>query len=124
MSVDKFLHLRYDERNYNCAHFFCDAWEELVGFSVREALQGFLAPPSERRAELGTIKRAFTRLDGPRSPCLVLMDRPHTAPHVGLFYEGRVLHILESGVQYMPVHIATFGFRLVRYYGYTNRNYS
>lgn len=119
MSVDQFLNKRYDPMNYNCAHLVCDAWEAETGEPIREALQGFLQPPGARRVDWSQ-RSHFERLDAPRSPCLVLMDRPKTTPHVGIYLRGRVLHITEAGVQFMPVPIATYGYRLVRYYGYAN----
>lgn len=119
--IDNFLDRRYNRRSYNCAHFVADVWEAETGEPIREALDGFLAPPRARRVDWSQ-RRHFTRLEAPRSPCLVLMDRPKSTPHVGMFLRGRVAHIQPVGVQFMPLDIVTLGYKTVRFYGYANRN--
>lgn len=119
--IDRFLPRVYDPANYNCAHFVCEVWEAETGQPIGEALAGFLAPRSARVADMRQRSK-FTRLERPKSPCLVLMDRPKLAPHVGMYLRGKVLHIQEKGVQYMPLPIATYGYKSVRFYEYANRN--
>lgn len=115
MSIDEFFHKCYNRQSYNCAHFVCDVWMRVTGVSIDRTLEGFLHPPSARRAD-PALRRAFVRLGQPVSPCIVLMQRAKSAPHVGVYLNGRVLHIHEHGVEFQPVDVASRGFDRVRFY--------
>lgn len=115
MSIDQFLDRRYDRRNYHCGHLLCDAWEAETGEPLRHALAGFLLAPEHRRAGWSLL-RSLRPLTGPASPAIVLMRRPRSPCHVGMFIRGKVLHIREAGVAFQPLAIATFGFPLVGFY--------
>jgi hypothetical protein len=115
MSIDEFFHKCYNRQSYNCAHFVCDVWKRVTGASIDRTLEGFLHPPSARRAD-PALRRAFVRLGQPVNPCIVLMQRAKSAPHVGVYLNGRVLHIHEHGVEFQPVDVASRGFDRVRFY--------
>lgn len=115
MSVDSLFYHRYDRNTYNCAHFLVDAWKCIVGDDISDKITGFLLPAKERHGG-AYLRKHFYPLGKPQSPCIVLMHKTRQAPHVGMFIRGKVIHIQESGVQYMPLDIATFGFDKVRFY--------
>lgn len=115
MSIDAFFNRKYDRNNYNCAHFVCEVWESITGEDLTHKLAGFLRSPDDRRAVLSDL-RVFKRLDRPESPCLALMQRRGSAPHVGLFVRGRVLHIHEMGVEFQPIDVASRGFEKIGFY--------
>lgn len=115
MSVDKLLGKTYNRDAYNCVHFLVDAWRHLVGQDLSARLAGFLRPAAARGV-VAPARHDFARLDAPCSPCIVLMHRPRSAPHVGMYYRGRVLHIHEHGVEYQPIDVASRGFTKLRYY--------
>jgi len=116
VSIDLFLGRIYNKKTYNCAHFVADVFLHEAGRDITETLAGFLLPPGKRTVD-PSIKKLFTKLSKPADNAIVLMSRPRTSPHVGLFLRGKVLHLTEhSGVQFMPLHIATLGFRKVRFY--------
>lgn len=119
MSIDKFFNRTYERNHYNCAHFVCEVWKDLTGQDISGSMSGFLVPMKERHA-LPTLRRYFERLEGPRSPCIVLMQRPRYAPHVGIYLRGRVLHIQEHGVEFQPIDVATIGFTQIGYYNVKN----
>lgn len=114
-SVDSFLDRTYDDKNYNCLHFVAEGWFDLTGVDILDALQSLIGAFAERRVTKEGV-RAFARLNGPESPCLVVMRRPRTTPHVGIFLRDNVLHIQRCGVQFMPIRVAAFGFKSVQYY--------
>lgn len=60
------------------------------------------------------IKR-FKILEAPISPCIVVMQRGITTPHIGIFIDGNILHIHGGGVEYQPIRTATRGFNQIRY---------
>lgn len=122
MSVDKYLHLRYDKRAFNCAHFASMVWEDLTGQDLALNLAGFSGPQAERKVNMAQL-RVFTRLAAPVSPCIVLLSRPRTEPHVGVYLRGKVLHITEAGVAFDFVEVASTGFPNVRYYDVANSNH-
>lgn len=116
MSTDQFFKRVYDAKNYNCAHFVAEVYHAETGIDISKKLAGFLLPPDERTVQT-SIRHEFKRLDAPIESCLVVMHRPRTSPHVGLFLRGKVLHLTETnGVQYMPLEIATLGFSTIRFY--------
>lgn len=115
MSIDKFYRRKYNSDNYNCAHFVCEVWEHLTQNKITEQMQGFLLPVANRRAPF-SLRREFTRLLTPESPCIALMLRPGYASHVGIFIDGKIFHIRKTGVEYQPVDVASFGFKTIRYY--------
>lgn len=122
MSVDKYLHLDYDKRAFNCAHFASMVWKDLTGQDIGPNLVGFTRPRAERTVNMAQL-RVFTRLGAPVSPCIVLLSRPRTEPHVGVYLRGKVLHITQAGVAFDFVEVASAGFPNVRYYNVANSNY-
>lgn len=115
MSIDALYSKTYDKNAYNCAHLVADAWELVTGNSIQEALAVFLVPAKLRTAP-ASLRERFVRHDKPVSPCVVLMRRANTPPHVGMYYNGRVIHITEVGVQYQPLDVVSRGFTNVGYY--------
>lgn len=87
----------------------------LTGQDVTERLTGLVGDFAGRRVNPSGVK-GFTRLQSPRSPCFVVMQRTKFVPHIGIFLNGRVLHLTERGVQFMPIEIARSYFTGIRYY--------
>jgi hypothetical protein len=114
-SIDKYFNKRFNSRTYNCAHFVCDVWADLKGFEMAEVLKGFLCAEKDRKAIKKDLN-VINFLPKPVSPCVVLMQRPKAAPHVGIYLENKVLHILEASVQYQPLDVATLGFNKIRFF--------
>lgn len=115
MSIDVFYHRKYNKNTYNCAHFVCEVWKHLTGQCMSSRVPGLLTPAADRHVSFGMM-RGLERLAGPRSPCIVVMTRPRFPPHVGIFLNGRVFHIQETGVEYQPIEIASIGFKTLGYY--------
>lgn len=115
MTTDEFLTRRYHKRDYNCAHLVVEVFERLQGAEVAQVLRGYLCAPSERRNSKNDLRRAVV-LPKPITPCVVLMQRKRET-HVGVWWRGKVLHILEDrGVQYVPLEVASLGFPKVRFF--------
>ncbi len=114
ISFELFRH-RYDATSYNCAHFLRDAWLQVTGEDLSLVLEGFLAPKVDRAPDRRLLRR-FARLERPTSPCVVMMRHGLARPHVGMFYQGRLLQLQENGVTWLPMQIATSGYPSVRFY--------
>lgn len=113
--LDDLFWKQYDRQNYNCAHFARDVWQIETGADITETLSGFLLPPGERKVDPG-LRRKFKRLSKPVSPCIVLMHRPKSVPHVGVYLRGKVIHLHEKGVEFVSMDIATRGFKKMGFY--------
>jgi hypothetical protein len=115
MSLDKFLSLRYNEADYNCAHFSRDVILDRTGRNVGDYLAGFLFAPEGRSAQLSTL-RCTQFLEKPRDACLVWFRGVGRSNHVGVWWRGKVIHLAENGSPfYVPLSIARLGFQEVRF---------
>ena len=114
-SVDLFMDRRYRSRTYDCLHFTRDVWLEAAGDDIGERLASLLGRGRDRKVSK-EHRRAFRKLSAPEDPCLVLMRRPRASPHIGVYIRGRVLHIWERGVEFMPVDVAARGFSSTEFY--------
>lgn len=114
-SVDGFLDRRYDRKTYDCLHFTRDVWMAATGEDLGDSLATLLERGPARKLARAH-RRLFQRLDRPEDPCLVLMRRPRTAPHAGVYIRGRVLHLWDGGAEFMPPEVASRGFTTVGYY--------
>ena len=84
-------------KDYTCHDFACDAWKEITG----------------KKLVLGKRKE----VDKPVSPCIVfLYNDSRSDSHVGVFYEGKVIHLAMRGVQYIPLESLTHYFKKVSFY--------
>lgn len=99
-SIDDYLQRKFDMKSYNCWHMAKEAWQELTS----EVLQS---------RDIGN----FVRLTKPQAPCFVLMQKKNAVPHVGIFYNGKVLHLHPvRNACYEPVFLASIGFHETDYY--------
>ena len=115
MSTDEFMTRRYHKRDYNCAHLVVEVFERLRGPDVAQVLRAYLCAPEERRSRRADLRKAVV-LHEPVTPCVVLMQRKRET-HVGVWLNGRVLHIMEGrGVMHVPLEVASLGFSRVRFF--------
>lgn len=115
MSIDKLMSKRYDRNTYNCAHLAVDVWLELTGKDISGPMDGFLLPTRTRHVPRRS-RQKWARHKKAVSPCIVLMRRKNTPPHVGVYFNGKIVHISGQGVQYQPPDVVTRGFTVIRYY--------
>lgn len=114
MTLDELMAKEY-KPDYTCAHFFIDAWEATVGTSLPSDAIDCLLPSKAITASKAS--RAFTPIDKPVSPCMVLFkgNGAHTA-HVGLFVNGKVLHMSSTLPVRQPLSVVKTGFNKVSFY--------
>jgi hypothetical protein len=88
----------------------------LQGDEMKQLMSGFLCAPTERKARPSNL-RPHRFLRKPEELCVVLMQAPRVATHVGIWIRGRVLHIIANkGVQYQPLDVVRVGFSKVRFF--------
>lgn len=84
-------------KSYTCHEFACDAWKKITGKKL-------------------TFKNR-KKLDAPESPCIVfLSSNERSDSHVGVYFEGRVIHLGARGVQYIALEYLQVGFKKVGFY--------
>jgi hypothetical protein len=114
ISTDQFLD-RLPSSNYNCFDFTREVWLALTGTDLTSKLLRLTGRFKERK---GTVsgRREFERLKEPCTPCVVFMQRRFFEPHVGIWINGRVLHLKDNGVQFQPLPIACGYYKRFSYY--------
>lgn len=106
MSVDKWLNKVYRDDKYTCSDFTREVWLDLTGIDIAPALQGLLQAHDGRGLRKAHVAH-FKVLAGPCDPCLVVMQRPRSPVHIGVYLRGKILQITERGVEFRTVAIAT-----------------
>ncbi len=102
INVDRFLN-RVPTLRYKCIDFVREVWLDAYGEDIAERLKGYLATAGDRAITRDDLKR-FNRLKNPTDTCFVLLQRSRrVAPHVGIWYCGKVLHLAAGGAEYMPL---------------------
>lgn len=119
MNLDKYFDKVYDSSKYNCAHFVCEIWNELFKIDISWALNGVLTNLGNRKLHAHRLN-AFERLALPSGVCLALFQAQRKEPHVGIFLEGRILHITKNGVEWSHIETIMTRFNKVRFYNVKN----
>lgn len=98
----------YDADRYCCEHFLIDAYRHYTGIDLSPKLltSGFFNVQKLRQ---------FERVDKPSQHTIVLF-RAKSEAHVGLWLDGRVLHLEPHGVVWQTIDIVKQGFERVLYY--------
>lgn len=99
-SVDRYLFKRYDKKAYNCRHFAREVWLELTGEDIAERITFFWDDPDKSHIAKSDVQ-AFRRLHEPCNPCLAMMRNPKSPPHLGIYLDGRILHLDGDGAYYI-----------------------
>lgn len=113
-SIDPLM-TKVSSDDYQCAHFVRDAWEYLTGAPLSSSVEGFLLPPNERTAANG-LRDDFTHVKTPSGLCIAIFRRLRGRPHTGLFFNGRILELVDTGVRYVPLHVPMVTYTSVRFY--------
>lgn len=112
MSIDCYLDRVYDHKSYNCLHFAIEVWKGLTGQDLDALLSAMMGAAPVGKHE----RRQIKRLAAPCSPCIVIFQRAHKTPHIGVYVDGNVLHISERGPMFVPVKLAAFHFTSYTFY--------
>lgn len=116
-SITPLLDREWDAERYHCGHFAADAWRHLTGADLPPALAALALPPAEQQIDLAAWYRLQPlALPVAPGPALAVMWRRHTRPHIGVWWRGRIAHLLPTGAEWTPPATATRGLFRVRYY--------
>jgi hypothetical protein len=92
-------------------HFTADIWLELTGIDIRVKVE-YILNNKFKSEHLDNIEK----LNLPVTPCIALMKRLRSTPHMGVFINGSIIHLTEIGVECLPVNTAMRGFNHIRYF--------
>lgn len=112
--VDDFLD-RVPSHDYKCFDFVREVWWLSFSEDIGDQLTGLTRALHERKilpSEMRLVKKLHSRVD----PCVVVMQRGRTEPHIGIWYGGRVLHLAPTGAQYVPLNVAARRYPKVSFY--------
>ena len=100
--------IKYDADKYCCEHFLIDAYKHYTGIDISNRLltSGFFCASNLRQ---------FMPVTEPTQHTIVLF-RDKGKAHVGLWLDGRVLHLEPHGVVWQTLNIVMQGFERVAYY--------
>lgn len=114
ISIDPFLD-RVPGPKYNCLDFTREVWLALTGQDLTAKLTMLVGDFAGRKATPSGM-RGFKKLLMPVSPCLVVMQRFKFVPHLGIFLDGRILHLPAHGAEFQPLVVARAYFQRISYY--------
>lgn len=113
--VDNYLSKQFVAGKYECWDMAKEVWKDITGQDIQQC-----RPIGYTRESVWmhvtSQQPHFKELASPESPCLVLMQRANDVPHIGVFFEGRVLHLRRNGAAYQSLDIARVGFPVVLFY--------
>lgn len=101
---------QYAPPYYHCAHFAAEVYRELTGQDVSEQVGLF-----HDRADVPG-RRHFRRVDVPTQTCIAVMHSRAGQSHVGVWHQGRIIHLSGAGPANMPVASVMVDYPRVRYY--------
>ena len=117
-SIDPLLNRQYDATKYHCVHFVVDAAKYLFDLDYTPYFMSLAGQVSAqlKTAHVGYDFSQTVELDKPKDGCVVLMLNLLNKAHVGLFYQGRVLHIAEQGVYFQELRSLQRNYSGFKYY--------
>ncbi|WP_312056805.1 hypothetical protein [Acinetobacter courvalinii] len=107
---------QYNHLDYHCVHFVIDAAKSLLQHDYSKSFIGLTSSLNEAIVSSRETVIRNKRLKEPEQGCIVLMTSLTGNNHVGLFYCGKVLHLNESGVQYVAIRSLENSYRRFRFY--------
>lgn len=113
LDLSKYLNKRYDDTDYNCLHFACDIYRDLTTIDMSADVRGLLTGRNHRHIDIAQLRR-FTPIPNPIAPCLAIMHSD--VMHAGIYYDNKIIHLTECGVQCVPPHLAEIRHGRIKYY--------
>lgn len=100
--VDKYLDREYDLATYNCGHFVVDVWRDLTGEDIQLICDSFM------EGKLNTFRQQRQDREKLVCPpdngfCIVLLRNFANEVHAGVWIDGKILHLGETGAKFEPI---------------------
>ncbi|MBD1224933.1 hypothetical protein IC789_09170 [Acinetobacter seifertii] len=116
MNIRQLFYCIYDPEKFHCVHFVILAAKVIFEKDYTPCFLGLTGPLQETiKTSRNTVHRN-KQIKGPKDGCIVLMTYLDQSSHVGLFFQGRIFHLIERGPQRITVEQAESIFNRIRYY--------
>lgn len=114
-SIDSLLD-RQKSDEYHCVPFVIEAGKYLYGYDFTDNFLGLALPLSiNGKPSRHTVKNSLSTKN-PTNGTVVLMTKLDGGLHVGLWHDGMVLHLADTGVRYQTVRTLETLYIRIRYY--------
>lgn len=116
MNIRQLFYCVYDPENFHCVHFVLLAAKVIFDQDYTPCFLGLTGPLHETiKTSRNTVHRN-KQIKEPKDGCIVLMTYSNQSSHVGLFFDGRIFHLIERGPERITVEQADIIFNRIRYY--------
>ena len=116
MNIRELFYCEYDPQKFHCVHFVIQAAQVIYQKDYTSAFLGLTGSLDETlKTNRQTVIRN-RRIDKPTDGCIVLMTYFNESSHCGLFFQHRIFHLSEIGVQRITLEQAQLKFKRVRFY--------
>lgn len=116
MNIRQLFYCVYDPEEFHCVHFVILAAKVIFDKDYTPCFLGLTGPLQETiKTSRNTVHRN-KQIKKPIDGCIVLMTYQDQSSHVGLFFHGRIFHLIERGPQRITVEQAESIFNRIRYY--------
>ena len=116
LDLSKYSDVKYDALRYNCLHFTCDVYYDITSIVLQPLVNDLCTERVQRRVYPEKL-RQFVLIDVPKTPCIAVMRSP-VSVHCGVYVNGAIVHLDETGIKSQPPHIAKHQYQSVKYYDY------
>ncbi|WP_046023716.1 MULTISPECIES: hypothetical protein [Acinetobacter calcoaceticus/baumannii complex] len=116
MNITELFYCKYDPETFHCVHFVIRAAKHIYGIDYIPCFVGLVQPLSDSIKTSRETVHQNKRIDSPIEGCIVLMTYMNESSHVGLFFQNKIFHLCEGGVQRITVEQAKIWFKRIRYY--------
>ncbi len=99
-SIDPLMSRQFDRDHYHCVHFLIEAGKHLFDYDYSHCFLGLTGSLDNPLEPSKQGMNATEKVDKPNSGTIVLMIALDNKHHVGLYYDGRVLHLPETGARF------------------------
>lgn len=114
--IEKYLAWEYNGHVQTCWTLARAFWLELTGVDLSHETPVADVPLRELCDKVTLVSALLQNVLNLQDPCLVLMERERTTPHIGVYYHGRILHLNRQGCSYQAPDHVTACFPHVSYY--------
>ncbi|ARG16917.1 hypothetical protein B7L44_10145 [Acinetobacter nosocomialis] len=116
MNITELFYCKYDPETFHCVHFVIKAAKHIYSIDYSPCFVGLVQPLSESIKTSRETAHQNKRIDRPIEGCIVLMTYMNESSHVGLFFQNKIFHLCEGGVQRITLEQAKIWFKRIRYY--------
>lgn len=117
MNLDRYFTKLYHPRDYNCMHFTRDVIKDFTDTDIMEFVKSVMISDINRKIDKDlAVNAKKLKVETPENFCVAHMRQGILPPHVGVYINGKILHITHYGVQYVEPEAARIGYLDMRYY--------